>query len=251
MNISYHFLDQWKFGLIIQKVNKTQTVCLCDTNTSCIHNVQIHQEQWSVPPEKQKYENGSNFSLIWDSIPRSHKIERLWLLHNLGWEERWKNVAVSTLWLLKLGDQTLCPHIIQTASNCVALKATVFHTNQQKVVPVYAMQAFRGVDVQIHKHILSLSTTVNGHEWPASCQATPMPTEQEAGWEPELAWAFRRKKISSPGRNQSMMHLLSNLWHTQYINCYLSFVWYLSPLKSCRVHTAANFVTMRLKNAVK
>jgi len=81
----------------------------------------------------------------------------------------------------------------------VALKATVFHTNQQKVVPVYAMQAFRGVDVQIHKHILSLSTTVNGHEWPASCQATPMPTEQETGWEQELAWGhFGVKKNLFP-----------------------------------------------------
>ena len=88
---------------------------------------------------------------------------------------------MSTLWLLKLGDQMLCPYIIQTASNCVALKATVVHTNMQKVIPVYAMQAFRGVD------ILNLGTTVNGHEWPASFQATLMPTEQETGWEQELA----------------------------------------------------------------
>jgi len=34
--------------------------------------------------------------------------------------------------LLKLGDQMLCPYIIQTASNCVALKATGVHTNPQK-----------------------------------------------------------------------------------------------------------------------
>ena len=34
-----------------------------------------------------------------------------------------KNVSLSTLLLLKLGDQMLCPYIIQTASNCVALKA--------------------------------------------------------------------------------------------------------------------------------
>jgi len=32
----------------------------------------------------------------------------------------------------------------------------------------------------------------------AACQVTPMPTEQEVGWEPELAWAFWRKEKSLP-----------------------------------------------------
>ena len=41
-------------------------------------------------------------------------------------------MALSTLLLLKLGDQMLCPYIIQTASNCVALRATAVHTNPQK-----------------------------------------------------------------------------------------------------------------------
>jgi len=41
-------------------------------------------------------------------------------------------VALSTLLLLKLGDQMLRPYIIQTASNRVALKATGVHTNPQK-----------------------------------------------------------------------------------------------------------------------
>jgi len=38
-------------------------------------------------------------------------------------------------------------------------------------------------------HTLKHSTTrtVNGHEWSAASQATPMPTEQKAGWETELA----------------------------------------------------------------
>jgi len=58
------------------------------------------------------------------------------------------------------------------------------------------MQAFRRVEVQLHTD--SLSTTVNGHEWSAACQATPMPTEQEAGWEPELAWAVWSKENSPP-----------------------------------------------------
>jgi len=47
-------------------------------------------------------------------------------------------------------------------------------------------------------HILNLSTSVNGHEWPASCQVTPMPTEQEIEWEQELAKAFWSKEKSLP-----------------------------------------------------
>jgi len=56
----------------------------------------------------------------------------------------------------------------------------------------------RGVEVQLHTHTSNLSTTVNGHEWSASCHATPMLTEQEAGWEPELAWALWSKEKSLP-----------------------------------------------------
>ena len=40
-------------------------------------------------------------------------------------------MALSTLLLLKLGDQMLCPYIIQTASNRVALKASGVHTKTQ------------------------------------------------------------------------------------------------------------------------
>ena len=65
-------------------------------------------------------------------------------------------------------------------------------------VPVRAMQAFRGVEVQLHTQTYNLSTTVNGHEWSASCQTTPMPTEQEAGWGPELAWVLWSKEKSLP-----------------------------------------------------
>ena len=73
-----------------------------------------------------------------------------------------------------------------------------------KVVPVHTKQALRGVKVQLHT--LNLSTTVNGHEWSALCQATTMPTEQEAGWEPELACALwsKEKSLPLPG-NQTMM----------------------------------------------
>jgi hypothetical protein len=41
-------------------------------------------------------------------------------------------VALSVLLLLKLGDQMLCPYIIQTASNCTALKGTGVHKSLQK-----------------------------------------------------------------------------------------------------------------------
>ncbi len=71
-----------------------------------------------------------------------------------------------------------------------------------KVVPVHAMQAVRGVEVQLHTHThtqtLNLSTTLNGHEWSASCQDTTMPTEQEAGREPELARSLWSKEKSLP-----------------------------------------------------
>ena len=48
-----------------------------------------------------------------------------------------------------------------------------------KVIPVCAMQAFRGVQVP----------------------TPPMPTEQEARWEPELAWALwsTEKSLPLPG----------------------------------------------------
>ena len=84
-------------------------------------------------PQKNKHmKMVQTFSLLWDSIPRRHKRERLWLLQNLGWEERRKNVALSTLLLLKPEDQMLRPYIIQTVSNCVALKATGVHINPHK-----------------------------------------------------------------------------------------------------------------------
>jgi len=41
-------------------------------------------------------------------------------------------VALCTLLLPKLGNQMLCPYIIQKASNCVAMKATGARTNPQK-----------------------------------------------------------------------------------------------------------------------
>jgi len=43
-----------------------------------------------------------------------------------------KKCGLSILLLLKLKDQMLCPYIIQTASNCVALKAIGVHTHLQK-----------------------------------------------------------------------------------------------------------------------
>ena len=76
-----------------------------------------------------------------------------------------------------------------------------------KVVPVRAMQAFREVEVQLHTHTLNSSTTLSGHEWSALCQATPMSTEQESGWEPELARALwsKEKSLPLPGINTMMI----------------------------------------------
>ena len=132
-------------------------------------------------------------------------------------------MALSTLLLLKLGDQMLHPYIIQTATNCVALKATGDHTNPQKdaatnpttegtkntvicaqekqmltelnnkcvkailqtgikftvfIVFWYLYSCSCACHAGIHgsggsaPHTHNLSTTVNGHEWSASCQAT-------------------------------------------------------------------------------
>ena len=75
-----------------------------------------------VNPKKHKHtEVVKTFPHLWDSILRSHKRERLQLLKNIEWEEK-QNVALSTPLLLKLRDQILCPYIVQTDSNCVALK---------------------------------------------------------------------------------------------------------------------------------
>jgi len=51
------------------------------------------------------------------------------------------------------------------------------------------------------------------------------------------------RKISSPARNQIKMPPLSNLWPINYaISAMIP-----ASLKSCRVHTAANIITTRLK----
>ncbi len=113
-NNSHHFFDQWKFRLIIQKVNKIQLkICV-----SAIETLFAFITCSSTPkavkgtPQKQTHENGANF------------------FSPLGGKK--KIVALSTLLLLKLRDQVLRPCMIQTASNCVALKATGVHTNPQK-----------------------------------------------------------------------------------------------------------------------
>ena len=82
--------------------------------TYCIHNMFKYTKSSEVNPQKNKHKKmAQTFSLLWDTIWWSQKRERLWLLLNLGWEERRKNVALCTFLLLKLGDQMLCPYIIQ------------------------------------------------------------------------------------------------------------------------------------------
>jgi len=62
------------------------------------------------------------------------------------------------------------------------------------------MQAFRGVEVQLHTHThtLNLSTTVNGHEWSASCQATPCPLNWRLGGNQNWHGHFGVKKKLFP-----------------------------------------------------
>jgi len=56
------------------------------------------------------------------------------------------------------------------------------------------MQAFRGVEIQLH----TLSTTVNGHEWFASCQATPCPLNRRLGGNQNWHGHFGVKKNLFP-----------------------------------------------------
>ena len=119
----------------MQKVNKTQLklcVCAIQTLTAFITCSNTPKAVRGRPQRKKQMKMVQIFSLLWDSIPKSHKIKRLRLLQNVGWDESRKNVALSTLLVLKLGDQMLCPYIIQTASNCVTLKTTGVHTRPQK-----------------------------------------------------------------------------------------------------------------------
>jgi hypothetical protein len=37
-------------------------------------------------------------------------------------------------------------------------------------------------------------------------QRTPIPTEQDTGWVPELVWTFWRRKVIAPARNQTTDH---------------------------------------------
>ena len=125
--LNAHCALSWNLKLII-----TQTMCVCDTHTECIHNMFQYTKSIEVNPRKTNMKMVQTFSLLWDSIPRSHKTKRLWLLQNLGWDKRRKNLALSTLLLLKIGDPMLRPYFIQTASNGMALKGTGVRTNPQK-----------------------------------------------------------------------------------------------------------------------
>jgi hypothetical protein len=71
-----------------------------------------------TPQETRTYENGANFfSPLGQSFSKSQKRKASASAESRKGGKK-KNVALSTLFLLKLGDQMLCPHIIQTASNC-------------------------------------------------------------------------------------------------------------------------------------
>jgi hypothetical protein len=72
VNNSYCFFDQQKFKLIIQNINKKQ-LKLC---VSVIQTLTAFITYSSKPKAvSEPLENGTNFSFLWDSIPRSHKTE--------------------------------------------------------------------------------------------------------------------------------------------------------------------------------
>ena len=74
-------------------------------------------------------------------------------------------------------------------------------------VPCRHSGKWRFSSTHTHTHTLNRSTTLSGHEWSALCQATPMSTEQESGWEPELARALwsKEKYLPLPGINTMMI----------------------------------------------
>ena len=83
------------------------------------------------PPEKQTYQNSAKFfSPLRQYSKRSPKRKGLASVQSrMGGKK--KKCGLSSLLLLKLWEQMLCPYINQTATNCVALKATGVHTNPQ------------------------------------------------------------------------------------------------------------------------
>ena len=188
-----------------------------------------YTKRGEMNPQKNKHmKMVQTFSLLWDSIPRSHKKKKKAppsVQSRMGGKK--KKCGIVYPLLLKLEDQMVCPYTIQTASNCVALKAAVVHTNpqkdavtnsrkkkhghlcpriaganwtQQKVCKSHSsdrnlIQCFQCIPVSIKlflrmpcrhsgewrfssTHTLNFSTTVNGQEWSASCQATPCPLKR-------------------------------------------------------------------------
>ena len=62
-------------GHPVCKLNTTQTLCLCNTNTYCIHNMFKYNKSSKLNTQKNKHENDANFfSLLRDNIPRSHTV---------------------------------------------------------------------------------------------------------------------------------------------------------------------------------
>ena len=88
-------------------------------------------------------------------------------------------------------------------------------------------------------HTINLSTTVNAREWSAVCQViTPPNAHWTGGWVGNLFPCQESNYDAS-----AVKHVAYSIYEL----CYLSSVWYLHPLKSCRVHTAANYISMILK----
>ena len=214
-------------------------MCLCNTNTYCVHNMFKYTKSSEVNPQKNKdikivqafssplgqFSKKSQEKVSVESRMLGKK-EKMWHCLPFAAETRGSNAmslhcpnsfqqcGTESYWgsykptgrcsnqstnSRKKKHRHLCPGIAD--ANWTQQKVCKSHSSDRNLIQCFQCST---VSVKLfpcmpcrhsgewrfsstHTHTLNLSTTVDGHEWSASCQATPIPTEQEAGREPELA----------------------------------------------------------------
>ena len=126
--------DQWKYRLIIQKENKiTQTLCLCDTNTYCIHNMLSTPKAVKWTPRKTNIWKWCKLFLspLEHYSKKSHKRKAPASVECKMGGKKIKCGIVYPFAAVTRGSNVLSLHH-SNSSNCVALKVTGVHTNPQK-----------------------------------------------------------------------------------------------------------------------